>query len=77
MFRFNPKMCVYCGVDPAGPHHPSYCTFCYYRFQKIGLAFRKHGKRTPSVHEFHRTWNHWRRTPELDAMYLEPIERAA
>lgn len=74
---FQPKLCTYCGVEPVETYHGVYCSFCYHRFQKLGWAYRRAGRKMPSIRRIHRTWNYWRRTPELDAMYLDPIERAA
>ena len=74
---FKTRICAYCGVDPVEPYHRVYCEFCYHRFQKLGLAFRRYGKKPMRLRDMHRTWNHWRRTPALDAMYLGDMERAA
>ena len=54
-----------------------WCRFCSNRYHKIWAAFHSVGKIPPAKHQLHRAWKLWRQTPELDAMYLEPIERAA
>lgn len=51
-----------------------YCKFCNARLKRIMLAYRRTGQVMASVRHLHRSWNYWRQTPALDAMYLDPIE---
>lgn len=70
-------MCSYCKVQPVGQCCKSYCPFCYYRFQRIRRAYNRAKQPPLEVGKMHRTWNYWRQTEALDALYLDPIERAA
>jgi len=54
-----------------------YCKFCNARLRRISKLYQRSGRVMASVRRLHRPWQHWRRTDELDRMYLEPIERAA
>lgn len=70
------NFCPRCHTEPSAGNGVCYCTFCNRRRARIQKAFRQCGK-TIAVHQMHRAWKHWRRTPELDALYLDPLEEAA
>lgn len=71
------NMCPYCEVAEAKRHRENYaCDFCFRRLWRLRMAYHRAGKRF-TVRNMRRSWKHWRVTPELDALYLDPIERAA
>lgn len=54
-----------------------YCKFCNARLRRISALYQRAGRTMASVHRLHHPWNYWRRTPELDALYLDREEQAA
>jgi hypothetical protein len=69
------KTCVCCQLsypleDFLPESHYIYCAFCYRWQNRIYAAFRRTGKRV-RLSDLHRPSRCWRRTPELDALYLE------
>lgn len=72
------KTCVCCQLsyplDEFPPEaHYTYCAFCYERLTRIRAAYRRADGQRMNVRSIHRAHRHWRRTPELDALYLEEI----
>ena len=70
------KMCPHCGVAPGRGFNRVYCDFCQQRYQRIRQMYFRAGLRF-RIQGMHRSWNYWRRTPALDALYLDPVEVAA
>lgn len=63
------KLCSYCGVDRVEPCCKVYCKFCYYRFQRVRRMYTRARKTPMEIRKLHRTWNYWRTSAALDAMY--------
>lgn len=71
------KLCSYCGLEQVERCCKVYCPFCYYRFQRMRRAFWRAKVPPMEIRKLHRTWNYWRRSDELDALYMESEDQAA
>lgn len=73
----RPNPCPYCEIEPRVLKRKSvYCEFCYKRFSRMRSMFSQAGRKF-SIQKTHRAWNHWKQSPALDALYLDPEGKAA